>query len=369
MFTFLKNFANGIRGDYDENPGARPLIWLGLIMGLAGLGLTIYAAYIGFPAYASVMSFMFAAQAVAFIMVLLISFSIFILSGIIALFVVEKFRYKISRISGDKIVWLIIAWLIFVSFDMFMNFKGGKKRIDDHSNAQKIELASTADFRSSVADKIETLETQITQLETAKGCKGDGTCRNTCPYADGGAAHNNRGGLTKYGRAELRRKRALLTPLLVKDSTETAVNAFEFETKKTSINSEVEDQRQITYLIIAGVYFMVQITAIIGVVCVLAFEQADGLGYDYQAALIRRIEDREAEVARRQKMKVFQAENKIRREAADKANRKRLRDIKAGKIKPAAPAAAPPTQSVTLTLADLDRLMAEARKEASSPGK
>ena len=126
---FLRNFTDGLKGDFNDHPEARAYIWPMFFVGFLSLGLAFYAAHLGYPLYVELLEDTAAPMAFAAVLVFLVSGVIYTCSQILGMYIVENRKHGISRTDGGRIQWIALLLFFMISYDLFMNHGGQTLRL------------------------------------------------------------------------------------------------------------------------------------------------------------------------------------------------------------------------------------------------
>lgn len=334
---FLRNFTDGLKGDFNDHPEARAYIWPMFFVGFLSLGLAFYAAHLGYPLYVELLEDTAAPQVFASVLVFLVSGVIYTCSQILGMYIVENRKHGISRTDGGRIQWIALLLFFMISFDIFMNHGGQTIRLVK-SKGSDIQAATSSQFSFARQGELDGLTNDIYKLEHPKevGCKGHLACRLTCPINPRGSAHNPSGSLTRFGKELLTDKKA--EKAKIEAERQTALDRF--NTGAASALSEAEavaDKKdRASKWTVLGLYLVMFLACTAGAALDLAFEDAAGIALDYNALAEDQLEraqrQRDDKERRIQEQKKRQNDRKIiARQRAKERREMRRNGLKPGR--------------------------------------
>lgn len=332
---FLQNFADGLRGDFNKQPEARSYIWLAVFTGTLMMGLAVYAGFLGLPLYQQMLANTSAPTLFAILLVLLVCGTIFTANQVVGMYLVEKAKFGVSRTNGGRILWIFSLMVIMLSFDIFMNH-GGEKLRNTNYEGQQMAAAAGQSFSYSRQPQLDAITQDIERLQHPKAhnCKGWTACKSTCPLVAGGSAHDPNGSLTRFGRkglVSLQEKAAALEAERAEDKARFMLASGAQVQQVATIAAQ---KKTASKWVVLGIYLVMIVASIVLAALDLAFEEAAGIGMDYDKLEAQQTEREERISARRKRRANNRKDRRQRNELDNKSQASMRRQERRQKLAP-----------------------------------
>lgn len=162
MFDTVKNLWDGFLGKFKDNDEGRRLIWLLLIVFIAGWVVTAFAAWLSFPAYLSLVQYFPGAVQVAIGFTGVVAIFIYFALGYMAGYAVQSWRRNMKSYTslGARIMGFSVV--LFLAVDFYMNMAGKDVRATEAAGAFAVFSYTTpaADLQT-----IQAAQTKLSEIE------------------------------------------------------------------------------------------------------------------------------------------------------------------------------------------------------------